>query len=84
MGSKEHEAQSYCTKVNGSEKNAEKFMWCHVNFYLGATKPVHHNWAHELQILKPLCSRAHAPQQEEPPQGHTRALQQIAAPAGHN
>jgi len=51
---------------------------------LGATKPVHHNWAHGLQILKPLCSRAHAPQQEEPPQGHTRALQQIVAPAGHN
>ena len=36
MGSKEHEAQSYCTKVNGSEKNAEKFMWCRVNFYLNS------------------------------------------------
>lgn len=39
-GEKEHKAQSYCTKVNGSE-NAEKFMWCRVNFYLNSNVRSH-------------------------------------------
>ena len=59
----------------------------------GATKPVHHNywacalelashnyWAHMLQLLKPTCPRARAPQQEEPPQWEDRAPQGRVAP----
>lgn len=34
-GEKKHKEQSHCKKVNGCEKkNAEKFMWCHMNFSL--------------------------------------------------
>ena len=54
----------------------------------GATKPVRHSywacalepmshnyWAHAPPSLKPLCSRARAPQQEKPPEWEARALQ---------
>ena len=53
-----------------------------------ATNPVHHNywawalepgswnyWAQELQLPKPTCPKAHAPQQEKPPQWEAWALQ---------
>ena len=52
----------------------------------GVTKPVRHNywactlepashsfWAHMLQLLNPAHHRAHAPQQEKPPQWEARA-----------
>ena len=43
----------------------------------GAAKPVRHNyWAR--------TPRAHAPQQEKPPQWEARAPQQRVAPAHHN
>jgi len=32
-------------------------------------------WAQVLQLLKPECSRAYAPQQEKPQQGEAHALQ---------
>ena len=41
----------------------------------------HNNWACVLQILKP---RAHAPQQEKPPQWEALALQPRVAAAHHN
>ena len=56
--------------------------------YCGSTKPMHRNfwacalepgscnyWAHVLQLLKPACPRACAPQQEKPPQWEAWALQ---------
>ena len=47
-----------------------------------ATKPVRHNyWACVPQLLKP---RAHAPQQEKPPQWEARTVQQGVAPTHHN
>ena len=62
----------------------------------GATKPVHHNywtwalepashnyWAHVPQLLS-LRSRAHALQQEKPPQWEARAPQRRVAPARRN
>ena len=64
-----------------------------------ATKPVHHNywacalepashsnWARVPQILKsaPVLPRAHAPQQEKPPQREARALQHRVSPARRN
>ena len=37
------------------------------------TKPVCHKyWAHVLQLLKPMCPRACAPQQEKPPKWEAR------------
>ena len=60
----------------------------------GATKPVHHNcwacapepvshnyWVRVPQLLKPVCPRACAPQQEKPLQWEARPLQWRAAPA---
>ena len=63
----------------------------------GATKPVHHNyWACTLEPMShnywSLCAtttearapRAHAPQQEKPPQWEARAPQRRVAPARRN
>ena len=67
-----------CLSVH--ESQVQSLVWedpaCH-----GATKPVSHNywicdlepggcnhWAHVLQLLKPAFPRAHARQQEKPPQ----------------
>ena len=58
----------------------------------GATKPVRHNyWACEPQLLSPRAAttearapRAHAPQQEKPPQWEARAPQWRVAPARRN
>ena len=48
----------------------------------GATKPVRHNyWACMPQLLKPGHPRAHALQQEKPPQWEARAPQRRVAPA---
>lgn len=51
MGRKEHKAQSYCTKVNGSEKNAEKFMWCCVNFYLNFNVRSHWSCCTDFELV---------------------------------
>ena len=41
---------------------------CH-NYGACALEPGSHNyWAHMLQLLKPVCPKAHALQQEKPPQ----------------
>ena len=46
-----------------------------------ASKPVLHNyWVHVLQLLKPSCPRACAPQQEKAPQWAARAPQLEKAP----
>ena len=55
----------------------------------GATKPVHHDyWARKPQLLSPRATttearvpRAHAPQQEKPPQWEAHAPQRRVAPA---
>ena len=62
--------------------------------YLGATKPMHHNywacaleprnhhyWVHAPPLLKSMHPRACAPQQEKPLQWEAHALQQRVAPA---
>ena len=38
------------------------------------------NWAHELQLVKPVCSRGYAPQQEKPPRREAKALQLGSSP----
>ena len=63
----------------------------------GATRPVHHNywahalepsscnyWAYALQLLKPAHSRAHALQQEKPPQWEVCAPQLERKPTHNN
>ena len=58
----------------------------------GATKPVRHNyWAHVPQLLSPRATtteahkpRAHAPQQEKPPQWEACTPQQGVAPDRRN
>ena len=55
----------------------------------GATKPVHHNyWACTLEPSRhnywARVPRAHALQQEKPPQWEARAPQQRVAPARRN
>ena len=58
----------------------------------GATKPVRHNyWAYVLQLLslhaattEVLVPRAHALQQEKPPQWEAHAPQRRVAPTRHN
>ena len=55
---------------------------CH-NYWACALEPVSCNcWAHVLQLLKPMCSRAHAPQQEKPPQWEAYALKLEKSPHG--
>ena len=44
----------------------------HHNYEACALKPRSHSyWAHGPHLLKPTCSKAHAPQQEEPPRWET-------------
>ena len=50
-----------------------------------ALEPTSHSYrACMLQILKPTCPRAHAPQQEKPPQWEACALQQRVVSACHS
>ena len=64
---------------------------CH-NYWACALEPASHNyWARVPQLLSPCAAtteartpRAHAPQQEKPPQGETRTPQQRVAPAHRN
>ena len=47
---------------------------CH-NYWAGALVAGRHNyWAHMLQLPKPGRPRAHAPQQEKPPQSEAHVL----------
>ena len=51
----------------------------------GATKPASHTyWDHVLQLLKPTCPTAYAPQWEKPPQWEAFPLQQRLALACRN
>ena len=62
------------------------------NYWACALEPASHNyWARAPQLLSPLATttearvpRAHAPQQEKPPQRDVHALQQRVAPARRN
>ena len=64
----------------------------HHNYWAHTLEPVSHNyWAHEPQLLTPRATateaqapRAHAPQQEKPPQWEACAPQWRVAPAYHN
>ena len=61
-------------------------------YWACALEPTSHNyWARTPQLLRLRATtteahmpRARAPQQEKPPQGEARALQQRVAPARHN
>ena len=62
------------------------------NYWACALEPTSHNyWAREPQLLSPWAAtteactpRAHAPQQEKPPQWEACAPQRRVAPAHHN
>ena len=55
------------------------------NYWACALEPTSHNyWAQVPHLLKPVRSRAHALQQEKPPQWEARALQRRVAPARCN
>ena len=55
------------------------------NYWACAPEPMSHNyWAHVPQLLKLMCPRAHAPQQEKPPQWEACAPQWRVAPAHRN
>ena len=58
----------------------------HHNYWACTVEPVSHNhWARMPQLLKPEClARAHAPQQEKPPQWEAHAPQWRVAPTRHN
>ena len=64
---------------------------CH-NYWACALEPLSHNyWARVPQLLSPWATtpeaharRAHAPQQENPPQWEAHAPQRRVAPARHN
>ena len=49
---------------------------CH-NYWADALEPARHNYrAHTRQLLKPVCSRAHAQPEKKPLEGEPRARQQ--------
>ena len=55
------------------------------NYWTWALGRKSHNcWAPELELLKHVPSRAHAPKQEEPPQREAHTTQQRVAPAHHS
>ena len=83
-------------RLTMQETRVRALVWenptCH-----GATKPVSHNywacalepashnyWIHAPQLLKPAHPRAHALQQEKPPQWEARAPQWRVASAPHS
>ena len=58
----------------------------HHNYWACALEPVSHNyWARIATSTEARVPRAHAPQQEKPPQWEARAPQRrVVAPAGRN